>query len=99
MRRDPGNLAIPKRVDRTGVVRRLLVDDDLIELACTLSGALTDRGRGLAADLAGSRLALAELAHVADSSGRRLHGFGGADLRQLFRFRCFVPWQQHEHEP
>ena len=67
-----------------------LVGDDLIELARAVLGALADHGRGLAADFAGRRLALAELAHVRHRRGRGRHGFRRVDLRQLVRFRCLV---------
>ena len=77
----------------------VLVGDDLVQLAGAVLGALADRRRRLAADLAGRRLALAELAHVGDGGGRGRYGFGGADLRQLVRFRRLFPGQQHEHEP
>src|SRR5258708_39204563 len=50
--------------DRAGMVRRLFVGDDLVQFARALLGAMPDHGRGLAADFAGLRLALAELAHV-----------------------------------
>ena len=76
-----------------------LVGDDVIQLAGAVLRALTDHGRGLAADLAGRRLALAELAHVGDGGGRSRYGFGSADLRHLVRFRRLFPGQQHEHQP
>jgi hypothetical protein len=77
----------------------LLVGDDLVDLAGAVLGALADHRRRLTADLAGRRLALAELAHVGDGGGRSRYGFGRADLRQLVRFRRLFPGQQHEHQP
>ena len=100
-RRSSGRAALGIRAaaDRAGMIGRALVGDDLIELARAVLGALADHGRGLAADLAGRRLALAELAHVRDRRGRGRHGFGRADLRRLVRFRRLVSRQQHEHQP
>ena len=57
--------------------------DDLVQLAGAILGALADRRRRLTADLAGRRLALAELAHVGDGRGRSRYRFGCADLRHL----------------
>ena len=67
--------------DRASVIGRLfvglvgLVGDDLIQLARAVLRALADHGCGLAADFAGGRLALAELAHVRHRRGRRRLGF------------------------
>ena len=79
-----GLVGLVRLVGLVSLVRFLgLVGDDAVDLARAAGRALADRGRGLAADLAGRRLALAELAHVGDSRGRSLHRLGGADLRQL----------------
>ena len=72
-----------------GLVR--LVGDDAVDLACAIGRALADHARRLAADFAGRRLALAELAHVGHGRGRSLHRFGGADLRQLVRIQASCP--------
>jgi hypothetical protein len=77
----------------------LLVGDDLVQLAGAVLRTLADHGRSLPADLAGRRLTLAELAHVGDGGGCGGNGFGSPDLRQLLRFGCLFPGQQHEHEP
>ena len=48
-----GAVRILDAADRAGMVGRALVGDDLIELARALLGAVSDHGRGLAADFAG----------------------------------------------
>src|SRR4051794_12043848 len=57
-RADRGDLAILGAADRTGMVGRLLVGDDLVEFSRAILRALPDHGGGLAADLARRRLAL-----------------------------------------
>src|SRR5215470_15423334 len=55
--------------DRAGTIGGLFVGDHMIDFACPLLGADADHGRRLAADLAGGRLTLAELTHVAHRRG------------------------------
>src|ERR1700750_498839 len=55
---------IIRAADRAGTVGRFFVGEDAVDLARAILGALPDHGRRLAADFAGRRLALAELAHI-----------------------------------
>src|SRR5258707_7305823 len=58
------DVGMPDAAERTGMVRCALVGDDLVQLARAGLGALADDARGLAADVTGRQLALAELTHV-----------------------------------
>jgi hypothetical protein len=62
-----------------------------MQLARAVLRTLPDHGRGPAADFAGRRLALAELAHVGDGGGRGLHGFGAPICGSLSDSGVF-PW-------
>src|SRR5579872_5934126 len=94
-----GRIGAVGAADRTGMVRRTFVRDDVIELPRPGLCALSDDRRGLTADFTRRRLAFAELAHIGDGGGGGGDRLGCAKLRQLVRIRRFVPGQQHQNQP